>query len=80
MQSRRPTAPSVSWVTFENGVVVLSGGSLPRERLIAAGATVTRNPDTGFLRASRSTSFRTSGSVQEPVSYKHCADGDHAGA
>jgi uncharacterized small protein (DUF1192 family) len=31
-------------VTFENGVVVLRGGSLPRERLIAAGPTVTRGP------------------------------------
>jgi hypothetical protein len=41
------SAMSELWVVFDDGVVVLRGGSLPRERLIAAGATVTRDPDTG---------------------------------
>jgi hypothetical protein len=41
------SAMSELWVVFDDGVVVLRGRSLPRERLIAAGATVTRDPDTG---------------------------------
>ncbi|MGH9192362.1 MAG: hypothetical protein ACRDZ0_07800 [Acidimicrobiales bacterium] len=41
-------AISELWVVFEDGVAVLRDGSLPRERLIAAGATVTRDPGTGL--------------------------------